>query len=48
MRKFMEWGTRLGPYLILEAVMPGGSVMAIVLFLHRRRQAAHAGKCVSS
>lgn len=29
--------TTLGPYIILEAVMPGGTVMALLLYLHRRR-----------
>ena len=27
----------LGPYLLLEIVMPGGSLMALMLFLYRRR-----------
>ena len=31
-----EWA----PYLALELVMPGGTVMALLLYLHRRRNAA--------
>ena len=30
---FKEWA----PYLALELVMPGGTVMALLLYLHRRR-----------
>ena len=30
-------GPRLGPYLVLEIVMPGGTLMALLLFLYRRR-----------
>ena len=29
-------GGRFGPYLILELVMPGGTLLALLLFLHRR------------
>ena len=31
-----EWGTALGPYVMLELVMPGGTLMALLLYLHRR------------
>ena len=31
----------LGPYLLIELVMPGGSLMALALFLYRR---SFAGK----
>ncbi len=27
---------RLGPYLVLEAVMPGGTLLALLLYLYRR------------
>jgi hypothetical protein len=30
---------RIGPYLFVELVMPGGSLLALALFLYRRRQA---------
>ena len=26
----------LGPYVLLEVVMPGGTLMALALYLHRR------------
>jgi hypothetical protein len=29
-------GRRVWPYLMLELLMPGGSLMALLLFLHRR------------
>ena len=33
MRKLMA----LGPYLMLELVMPGGTILAFLLYLARRR-----------
>ena len=32
-----RWGRKLGPYLILEILMPGGTLLALLLFLYRRR-----------
>jgi hypothetical protein len=32
----------LGPYLLLEILMPGGTLLALLLFLYRRRR-LHAG-----
>ena len=29
-------GQNLGPYLVLELVMPGGTMLALLLFLYRR------------
>jgi len=29
---------RFGPYLFLEAVMPGGTLLALMLYLYRRAQ----------
>ena len=37
--RLRAWGAAIGPYLLLEAVMPGGTLMALMLYLHRRRQA---------
>ena len=34
--------TRLGPYLMLEIVLPGGTLFALALFLYRRRKLALA------
>ncbi len=28
----------LGPYALLELVMPGGTLLALLLYLHRRRR----------
>jgi hypothetical protein len=30
---------RAGPYLLIELVMPGGTLLALLLYLHRQRQA---------
>ena len=32
-----RWGQRIGPYVIIEIVMPGGTLVALMLFLYRRR-----------
>ena len=29
---------KFGPYLLIEAVMPGGSVLALLLYLYRTRR----------
>jgi hypothetical protein len=31
-----RWGRALGPYLMLEILLPGGTLMALLLFLYRR------------
>ena len=31
-------GQKLGPYLMLEILLPGGSVFALLLFLYQRRK----------
>ena len=33
-------GQRLGPYLMIEILLPGGSLFALMLFLYQRRRAA--------
>jgi len=30
-------GQKAGPYLLLEILMPGGTLLALLLFLYRRR-----------
>jgi hypothetical protein len=40
-----QWGETLGPYLLLELALPGGSLWALLYFLwRRRRQAAGASE----
>ena len=34
---------RLGPYLLLEMVMPGGTLMALALYLYRRHRGTAVG-----
>ena len=29
---------RVGPYLLVEAVMPGGTLLALLLYLYRARR----------
>jgi len=40
----LEWIFRqfrsLGPYLVIELILPGGSIMALLLWTYRRRLAA--------
>lgn len=32
-------GVKLGPYVLLELLLPGGTVFALLLFLHQRLKA---------
>ncbi len=34
---------RLGPYALLELLMPGGTILALLLYLYRRRVNSSAG-----
>jgi hypothetical protein len=45
MRIVMSWlgvlrriGQKAGPYLMLEMLLPGGTLLALLLFLYRRRE----------
>ena len=45
MRIVMGWlgilrrlGQKAGPYLLLEMLLPGGTLLALLLFLYRRRK----------
>ena len=38
--KVRAWGAKAGPYVLLEAVMPGGTLMALLLYLYRRNKCA--------
>lgn len=31
-------GQKFGPYLLIEAVMPGGTLFALLLYLYRARR----------
>ncbi len=33
-----RFGQRFGPYLLLELVLPGGTLFALLLFLYQRRK----------
>jgi hypothetical protein len=30
------WTRKLGPYILLEMLLPGGTLVALLLFLYRR------------
>lgn len=34
-----RWGQALGPYLMLEILLPGGTLVALITFVVRRRYA---------
>lgn len=34
---FRRTGQKAGPYLMLEMLLPGGTLLALLLFLYRRR-----------
>jgi len=36
----MDAARRAGPYLLLEILLPGGSLWALLLYLYRRRAIA--------
>jgi hypothetical protein len=38
-----RFGQRVGPYLMLEILMPGGTLLALLLFLYQRRQLGTGG-----
>jgi hypothetical protein len=35
-----DWTQKLGPYVLLEMLLPGGTIFALLLFLYRRRKLA--------
>ena len=37
-----RFGQRLGPYLMIEILLPGGSLFALMLLLYQRRKAGNA------
>ena len=46
MQRIRAWTSflqKLGPYLLLEIVLPGGTLIALLLFLYQRRQFTDAG-----
>jgi hypothetical protein len=34
-----RFGAKLGPYVLLELLLPGGTLFALLLFLHQRLKA---------
>jgi len=33
-----RWGQKLGPYLLLELLMPGGTLFALLLFVYQSKK----------
>ena len=40
MRVLRAWMRTLGPYVLLEMLLPGGTLFALLLFLYRRSHVA--------
>ena len=38
-----RWAQAFGPYLMLEILLPGGTLLALLLYLYRRRMVRAAG-----
>ena len=38
-----QFVSKLGPYLMLEALLPGGTLLALLLLLYRSRKAEYRG-----
>ena len=41
MLRIRQIAARVGPYLLLELFMPGGTLLAAALYLFRRKHAGH-------
>jgi hypothetical protein len=37
LRRLRRIGQKAGPYIVLEMLLPGGTLFALLLFLYRRR-----------
>jgi hypothetical protein len=40
---FRRWLPRLGPYVLVEIALPGGTLLALLLYLYRRRNSSIRG-----
>ena len=38
LKALRRWGRKLGPYLLLELLMPGGTLFALFLFLYQSKK----------
>ena len=38
------WARKLGPYIVLEILLPGGTLLALLLFLYRRGRLLQAAR----
>ena len=42
-----QWLPKIGPYLVIELALPGGTLLALLLYLYRRSQLGCARKLMS-
>lgn len=42
-----RWAQKLGPYLVIEILLPGGTLFALLFFLYQRKK-LNVGALVSS
>ena len=40
-QRWGTWARTLGPYVVLEILLPGGTLFALLLFLYRRVRSSH-------
>ena len=40
------WARTFGPYVVLEILLPGGTLIALLLFLYRRSQRFQVSRCM--
>jgi hypothetical protein len=38
-----RWWAAAGPYVAVEIVLPGGTLIALLMYLYRRRQSVRSG-----
>jgi hypothetical protein len=43
LRMLQRFGQNFGPYLVLEILLPGGTLLALLLFMYRRRKVRIGG-----
>ena len=43
MEALRQLARRFGPYVLLEAVMPGGTLLALLLYFYRARRTLEGG-----
>ncbi len=47
MKKFLQGARELSPYLLVELLLPGGTVIALLLWIYRNRKAGLSSRTPS-